>query len=215
MKKAVIGFIGILFFFFQSSFAQQTTEKENTSELDKSIYFSAGLNVSIPVHIMMYRSHRLAIGANARAFKNIAPKTQFGLKFDYDYRFTKNNSRKQITPESTLEERALHSNFSLFSLKPNVQFDLGSNWYLGVETGAGYVLSDADPAFGMGFVSEFAGPQQFGISSGLYLGKYLLLGPKKDKLGISLDLNQFLAHGHAENSIGIKCYYVFRKKHGN
>lgn len=211
MKKAAILVTGILFFFFQNTFAQQITEKENPSPIDKSIYYSAGLNFSLPVHIMMYRSHRLAVGVNARAFKKISPKTDLGLKFDYDYRFTKSKSKKLITPESTLEERALHSNFSLFCLKPNVQFNFKSDWYLGAETGIGYVLSDADPHFGLGFVSEFAGPQQFGICSGLYLGKYLLFGPQKNKLGLSLDLTQFLAHGHAENSLGLKCYYAFGK----
>ncbi len=215
MKKAAILVTGILFFFFQNALAQQITENENSSPIDKSIYFSAGLNFSLPVHIMMYRSHRLAVGVNARAFKKISPKTELGLKFDYDYRFIKSKSKKLITPESTLEERALHSNFSLFCLKPNIQFDLGSNWYLGAETGVGYVLSDADPHFGLGFVSEFAGPQQFGICSGLYLGKYLLVGPQKDKIGISMDLTQFLAHGHAENSLGLKFCYVFNKHHSS
>jgi len=211
MKKLSFIITVIIFFILQNGFAQEVTENENTASYNKSIFYSAGLNASLPVHIMMYRSHRLAIGVNARAFRKIAPRTELGLKFDYDYRFTKKNPRKLEIPESYYAKKALYSNFSLFCLKPNIQFNLNYNWYLGMESGVGFVLSDASPDIGMGFVSEFNGPQQFGICSGIYLGKYLFVGPQKHKIGISLDLTQFLAHWHAENSLGLKFNYTFKK----
>lgn len=208
MKKSPVVFVSVMLLVLQSCFAQQTDEKKVISEQNKLIFLEAGINLSLPVHIQMYRTHRLAIGVNARVWKKISPKGELGIKVDYDYRFIKRNSRI-LTPESTLEERALHSNFSLICIKPNVQFNLNSNWYWGVESGLGYAISDADSKFGLGFVSEFAGPQQIGLCSGLYLGKHFIIGAKKKKLGLSLDFTQFLAHGHAENSLGLKLKYRF------
>ena len=57
------------------------------------------------------------------------------------------------------------------------------------------------------FVSEYGDHQQFGICSGLYVGRYFMISPDKNKLGVSINLTQFLAHGHAENSLGFKFNY--------
>lgn len=179
-------------------------------ELNESIIIESGINLSLPVHIEMYRSHRLAIGANIRIAEKITSTTEFGFRAEYDYRFTKNN-HPVVPTESTVKERALYRNFSLFTIKPNLQFNLNSNWCLGAETGIGYVLSDEDPNIGFGFVSEFNGPTPFGWCSGIYLGKYLA----KNKFNISLNLTNFVAHGHAENTLGLKFNYCFNKSGDN
>lgn len=208
MKNIQIVFLIITLVAVEFVSAQEIDQGHISFKKDNLIHLESGINLSLPVHIMMYRSHRLAIGVNARAWKKISPRWELGLKADYDYRFIKRNSRV-LTPESTLKERALHSNFSLICIKPNVQFNLNSGWYWGAETGVGYAISDADKDFGLGFVSEFDGPQQFGICSGLYLGKYFNVGRKKKELSLSMDLTQFLAHWHAENSLGFKLKYRF------
>lgn len=205
MKKITILIISLMLLTVQLIFAQEIIISPKQT---KPINLEAGINLSLPAHIEMYRSHRLEIGINVRAWKKISPKWDLGIKADYDYWFIKKNSRI-LTAESTLSDRALHSNFSLICIKPNVQFNLNSNWYWGAETGLGYVISDEDSKIGMGFVSEFAGPQQFGLCSSLYLGKYFIISSKKKKLGLSMDFTQFLAHGHAENSLGIKLKYRF------
>jgi hypothetical protein len=194
----------------QFIYAQNKTENTILSKDKKPFYLETGINASLPVHIQMYRSHRLALGINARAGKIISRKLELGIRFDYDYRFIKKGSRI-LTPESTLTERALHSNFSLFSIKPNVQFNLNSNYFLGVETGLGYALSDEDSKIGLGFVSEYASDQQFGLCSGLYFGKSFDIGSNKDKISLSLNFSQFLALGHAENSLGLRINYLFLK----
>lgn len=208
MKKITIVFLGVMLMIIQFTSAQTLSENNVSSQDKKKICLEAGINLSLPVHIEMYRSHRLAIGVNARAWGKISERGEIGLRVDYDYRFIKKNSRV-LTPESTLEERALHSNFSLISIKPNIQFNLNDNWYWGAETGLGYVISDEDNKIGMGFVSEFDGPLQFGLSSNLYLGKHFAIGDRKNKLGLSLNLTQFLAHWHAENSLGLRLNYRF------
>jgi hypothetical protein len=175
-------------------------------ETDNSFVLESGINLSLPVHIQMYRSHRLGIGVNLRAAEKITPTTEFGVRAEYDYRFTKKN-HPDVPPESTVKERALYRNFSLFAIKPNIQFNLKSNWCLGAESGVGYAISDEDPKIGLGFVDEYNGPTRFGSCSGIYLGKYLA----NDKLNISLNLTNFIAHGHAENTLGLKFNYCFIK----
>lgn len=193
----------------QSISAQGKLYIDSTKKEKKPIYFESGINASLPVHIEMYRTHRLAIGVNVRVGKIISRKLELGIRFDYDYRFIRKNTRI-LTPESTLEERASHNNFSLFSLKPNIQFNMNSHWFWGAETGVGYVLSDEDRKIGMGFVSEYASDQQFGACSGLYVGRYFNINSNKNKLGVSLNLTQFLARGHAENSLGLRFNYRFK-----
>lgn len=175
-------------------------------EQDNSFVLESGINLSLPVHIQMYRSHRLGIGVNLRIAEKITPTTDFGIRAEYDYRFTKEN-HPAVPPESTVEERALYRNFSLFAIKPNIQFNLKRNWNLGAESGVGYVISDEDSKIGLGFVSEFNGPTRFGSCSGIYMGKYF----PKNKLNISLNLTNFVAHGHAENTLGLKFNYYFYK----
>lgn len=189
-------------------YAQTQTEHIDTSPNKKNLFLESGINSSLPVHIQMYRSHRLAIGLNARLGKRISRRCELAIRFDYDYRFIKKNS-SDLTSESTIEERALHSNFSLFSLKPNFQLNFNRNWYWGIESGVGYALSDADSKIGLGFISEYGEEQSFGLCSGLYLGKRFSIGPKKNKFGISMDFTQFLARGHAENSLGLRLNYRF------
>lgn len=173
-----------------------------------TFYFESGVQVSIPVHIMMYRSHRLAVGANFRIMKPITEKTTIGIRVDYEYRFTKINNLT-IVPDSTLAEQARYRNFIILSLKPNVQFKLQSNWFLGIETGVGYAISDANKGIGLGFVSEFAGPQRFGLCSNLFIGKHFNV--LNYKMNLTLYLSQYLAHGHAENALGLRFNYQFNK----
>ncbi|MDI6049627.1 hypothetical protein QLS31_07280 [Flavobacterium sp. XS2P24] len=210
MKKIFVLLTTLLLLVGQFTYAQNKTENTILSKDKKPFYLETGINASLPVHIQMYRSHRLALGINARAGKIISRKLELGIRFDYDYRFIRKGSRI-LTPESTLTERALHSNFSLFSIKPNIQFNLNSNYFLGVETGLGYALSDEDSKIGLGFVSEYASDQQFGLCSGLYFGKSFDIGSNKDKISLSLNFTQFLALGHAENSLGLRINYLFLK----
>ena len=58
---------GILVLIIQLCVSSISEAQENDA-----IYFESGVQVSIPVHIMMYRSHRLAIGANFRIMKPIS-----------------------------------------------------------------------------------------------------------------------------------------------
>lgn len=208
MRKIFILLTTLLALAGQFINAQNNTENTIFLKDNKSFYMEAGINASLPVHIQMYRSHRLAIGINAKVGKIISRKLELGIRFDYDYRFIKQGSRI-LTPESTLTERALHSNFSLFCLKPNIQFNLKSNYYFGAETGLGYVLSDEDGKIGLGFVTEYASDQQFGLCSGIYFGKSFIIQSTKNKINLSMDLTQFLAHGHAENSLGLRINYRF------
>ena len=209
MKKILMLLFSIFILTGQSICAQSKLDSDSTKKEKKPIYFESGINDSLPVHIEMYRTHRLAIGVNARVGKIISRKLELGIRFDYDYRFIRKNTRI-LTSESTLQERASHNNFSLFSLKPNIQFNMNSHWFWGAETGVGYVLSDEDRKIGMGFVSEYASDQQFGACSGLYLGRYFNINSNKNKLGVSLNLTQFLARGHAENSLGLRFNYRFK-----
>lgn len=199
MKKFIDYIMTILLLLFvQFAFAQK--EQQNP------IVLESGFNLSLPVHIEMYRSHRLGIGVNLRVAEKITPTTEFGLRAEYDYRFTKKNL-PAVPPESTVKERALYRNFSLFAIKPNIQFNLKSNWCLGAESGVGYAISDEDPKIGLGFVDEYNGPTRFGSCSGIYVGKYF----SKKKYNISLNLTNFIAHGHAENTLGLKFNYCFFK----
>jgi hypothetical protein len=210
MKKIFVLLTTLLLLVGQFIYAQNKPENTILSKDKKPFYLETGINLSLPVHIQMYRSHRLAVGINAKAGKIISRKLELGIRFDYDYRFIKKGSRI-LSPESTLTERALHSNFSLFSIKPNVQFNLNSNYFWGVETGLGYALSDEDGKIGLGFVSEYASDQQFGLCSGLYFGKSFGIGSNKDKISLSLNFTQFLALGHAENSLGLRINYLLLK----
>lgn len=208
MKKILILLFTSVLLLGNPIYAQTTLKPSNITKEKKTIYFESGINASLPVHIEMYRSHRLAIGANARVGKIISKKLELGFRFDYDYRFIKQNSRI-LTSESTLTERAEHNNFSLFCLKPNIQFNMNSHWFIGAEAGIGYAISDEGHHIGLGFVEEYNARQQFGACSGLYFGRYFSLNPHEKKLGISMNLTQFLAHGHAENSLGFKINYRF------
>jgi hypothetical protein len=209
MKKIPIVFSSIMLLFVQFIIAQTAPENDVSSKQNKKICFETGINLSIPVHIQMYRSHKFEIGFNVRAWEKISPKWDLGIKADYDYWLVKKNI-PTFTSESTLKERTLYSNFSIFSIKVNTQYSFSPKWYWGVESGVGYALSDADKKFGLGFVSEFGGgAQQFGLSSAFYLGRYFIIGNKKNRLGLSMDFTQFLAHGHAENSLSLKAKYRF------
>jgi hypothetical protein len=207
MKQIQLLLIGMSLLVIQQNKAQDKPEMSTYQNSNNSTVIEAGINASLPAHIEMYRSHRLAIGANVRIAKKITSTTEFGFRFEYDYRFAKKN-HPEVPPESTIKEKALYRNFSLFTIKPNIQFNLNSNWSLGVDSGIGYALSDEDPNIGLGFVSEYNGPTQFGWCSGIYLGKYLA----KNKFNIALSFTNFVSHGHAENSLGLKFNYSFNKK---
>lgn len=209
MKKILVLLTTLSLLVGHFVYAQNKTENIILSKDKRPFYLETGINVSLPVHIQMYRSHRLALGINARAGKIISRKLELGIRFDYDYRFIKKDTQILITPESTLTERALHSNFSLISIKPNIQFNLNSNYFWGVETGLGYALSEEDGKIGLGFVSEYASDQQFGLCSGIYFGKSFVTSSNKNEVNLSLNFTQFLALGHAENSLGLRINYRF------
>jgi hypothetical protein len=59
MKKLAVILVTIILFATQFCAAQQTSERETTNELAKSIFLEGGVNISVPVHIQMYRSHRV------------------------------------------------------------------------------------------------------------------------------------------------------------
>lgn len=205
MDKKILYFVALLSISF--SFAQKKIlEKNSTKKTNSIINIEVGCNVSIPVHIMMFRTHGLAIGGNLRAWKTISPQLNLGIKLDYDYRFRKKTD-EILTSENTIIERASHSNYSIIAIKPNLQYNTKFHWFLGAEIGVGFAISDEDSKIGLGFVSEYGGPQQFGLNSGIYLGRYFRINKDTNKLGVSLDLNQFMAHGHAENNLGIKLKY--------
>lgn len=208
MKKILVLLTTLSLLVGQSIYAQNKTENAILSIDKKPIYVEAGVNLSIPAHDDLMRSHLIAIGFNARTAKKISEKWELGIRAEYDYRF----ARKvigYITAESTLKERAKHSNFSLMSIKPSVQYNFNSTFYCGIETGVGYAISDYDSKIGLGFVEEYDGHTQFGSCSGLYIGKYYLIGSKDRKMGLSLSWTNFLAEDHAENSIGLKLNYHF------
>jgi hypothetical protein len=209
MKKISIIFLSVMLLAVEFTMAQTLPDNDVYAKPHKKNYIESGINLSIPVHIQMYRSHKFEIGANVRAWQRVSPKWDLGMKFDYDYWLIKKNT-PVLTPDTPLKERALYSNFSIFSLKVNTQYSFTPKWYWGVESGVGYALSDADRKFGLGFVSEFGGgAQQFGLSSAVYIGRSFRIGNKKNKLGLSMDFTQFLAHGHAENSLSLKVKYRF------
>jgi hypothetical protein len=203
MKNNLVLLIAIILFGFQYVFAQKESEKNILLSENKPIYLESGINLSIPAHDDMMKTHLITIGFNVKAAKKISKKWDMGIRAEYDYRFTRKNIG-DITAESTLKERALHTNFSLISIKPGVQYNFNSKFYCGAETGIGYAISDYNSKIGLGFVEEYDGHTQFGSCSGLYLGKYYLIGPKDQKIGLSLSWTNFFAEDHSENSIGIK-----------
>jgi hypothetical protein len=200
MKKITIVIVSVMLLGVQLLFAQE--------EQNKSIHLETGFNLSLPVHIEMYRTHRIAIGINLRASKKISSKKEIGVRVEYDYRFAR-KTPAAITAD--VQERAKHRNFSLICVKPNIQFNFKSKWFMGAESGLGYAISDENNSIGMGFVSEYAEEQRFGSCSGLYFGKYFLIGPNKNRIGLSLNLTNFLSNGHAENTLGLKFNYCFKK----
>jgi hypothetical protein len=214
MKQIQLLYIGVFLLAIQQIKAQEKPEMNTYQKPSNSIILETGIYLSLPVHIEMYRTHRLGIGLTFRAAKKITTKTDIGVRLDYDYRFARDlppDFTNVHSPEEETIERALHRNFSLICIKPNVQFNLKSRWFLGLETGVGYAISDENGKIGLGFVSEYAGEAQFGFCSGAYLGKYFSLDHKKKDFGISLNLTNFVSHGHAENSLGLKFNYVFNK----
>jgi hypothetical protein len=59
------------------------------------------------------------------------------------------------------------------------------------------------------FVPEYNGEAQFGSCSDI--SWYFTAGTNQRKLGISLNLTNFVAKGHAENTLGLKFNYCFLK----
>lgn len=212
MKNFQIVLVSVMALIGQSIYSQKMPHEDISTQQDKPIYLEAGINLSLPVHIEMYRTHRLAIGINTRAAKKVSEKWELGVRIEYDYRFTRRNL-PEIDPDITdeVQRRALHRNFGLISIKPNAQYNFKSQWYWGAESGIGYAISDENGKIGLGFVSEYNGRAQLGSCSGLYLGKYFSIDNKEKKLGVSLNLTNFVVKGHAENVLGLKFNYRFRK----
>ena len=120
MKTTSVILVSMGLLVSQLCIAQQTDEERAISEENKSILLEGGINVSLPVHIELYRTHRYAVGANLRVSKKISPKTELGIRTEYDYRF----ARPIPDMTGTIKGRALHSNFSLITLKPGIQFSI-------------------------------------------------------------------------------------------
>jgi hypothetical protein len=214
MKKSAVILTTIIMFAIQFCIAQQTSEKETSNELDKAIFLEGGFNLSVPVHIQMYRSHRVGIGLNLRAAKKISEKTELGIRAEYDYRFARNISPDLSDikdPFDEVKKRALCRNFGLFAVKPNMQFYFKRQWFLGLESGIGYAISDENSSIGLGFVDEYSGDARFGWCSGIYLGKYFPHGNVPRQFGISLNLTNYVLKAHAENTLGLKFNYCFNK----
>lgn len=214
MKKITLLYICVMLVTMQLIVAQKMPDEGISSKHNKSIFLEAGVNLSLPVHIEMYRTHRLAIGINARAAKKISRKWEVGIRAEYDYRFTRRNLPEMSADPDILGEvlkRAAHRNFSLICIKPNVQYNSNSEWYWGAETGIGYAISDEGGKIGLGFVEEYDEHEQLGSCSGIYVGKYFTFHTKKKKLGLSMYLTNFLAEGHAENTLGLRFNYCFDK----
>jgi hypothetical protein len=72
------------------------------------------------------------------------------------------------------------------------------------------LLFQTKTIIGLGFVPEYNGEAQFGSCSG-YILVYFTAGTNQRKLGISLNLTNFVAKGHAENTLGLKFNYCFLK----
>jgi hypothetical protein len=214
MEKISIAFVSVLLLAVQLTHAQKEQGKKFYSIQNKRIYWEAGINLSLPAHDDLLRTHTLAIGINVRASRSISSKINIGLKAEYSYRFAKEirsglKNDPDITDETII--RASHRNFSLICLKPNVQFNLRSHCFFGVETGIGYAISEGNSTIGFGFVEEYNGKAQLGSCSGLYLGKYFVIGTNKKGLGLSLNWSNFLIKSHAENFAGIGLKYCFNK----
>lgn len=192
MKKITILITSFSLLFIQFVFSQ--------NKQDKTFQIESGINISVPVHIEMYRTHRLGIGFNAKISERFSEKLELGIRADYDYRFTNTYNH------DTIKVEASRKNFGIISIKPGVQFNLKSQWFCGVETGLGYAISDENKKIGLGFVSEYRGEAQFGSCSSLYVGKYV----QKD-LGFSLNFTNFVANWHAENTLAIKMNYRFNR----
>jgi hypothetical protein len=90
-----------------------------------------------------------------------------------------------------------------------VQFELRKKLVLGVETGVGYALSDENNSIGLGFISEYNGKRSLDRARNIL--KYFTAGANDRTLGISLNLTNFVAKGHAENTLGLKFNYCFKK----
>lgn len=214
MKKSAVILTTIILFAIQFCSAQQASLQQTTNELENPIFLEAGFNISLPVHIQMYRSHRVGIGVNIRAAKRISEKAELGIRAEYDYRFARNIAPDLSDIQGPFDEtkkRALYKNFGLFAVKPNLQFYFRRQWFLGLESGIGYAISDENSSIGLGFVSEYSGDARFGWCSGINLGKYFSYDSVPRKFGISLNLTNFVLKGHAENTLGIKFNYCFNK----
>jgi hypothetical protein len=104
MKKLAVILVTIILFATQFCAAQQTSERETTNELAKSIFLEGGVNISVPVHIQMYRSHRVGIGLSVRTAKKIFQKTELAIRIEYDYRFARNMSPDLSDIQSPFDE---------------------------------------------------------------------------------------------------------------
>jgi hypothetical protein len=104
MKKLAVILVTIILFATQFCAAQQTSERETTNELAKSIFLEGGVNIAVPVHIQMYRSHRVGIGLNVRTAKKILQKTELAIRIEYDYRFARNMSPDLSDIQSPFDE---------------------------------------------------------------------------------------------------------------
>ena len=135
MKNITILITSFSLLFIQFLFSQ--------NKQDKTFLIESGINISVPVHIEMYRTHRLGIGFNARVSGRFSEKLELGIRADYDYRFTNKYNH------DTIKVEASRKNFGIISIKPGVQFNLKSQWFWGVETGLGYAISDENKKIGL------------------------------------------------------------------
>jgi hypothetical protein len=76
------------------------------------LLLEGGVNLSVSVHEELYQTHRAGVGINVRASMRISPKTELGIRGEYDYRFVRN-----ISPDTrNCDRKSFTQNFSLFAL---------------------------------------------------------------------------------------------------
>jgi hypothetical protein len=168
-------------------------------------YLEVGINFSTPAHDDLLLTHSHAIGFSIRKVKVITMKLALGIRAEYEYRFAKKYDKNSIIPKN-----ASNRGFSLFSIKPNIQFNLRNQWFWGAETGLGYVISDYNNKIGLGFIEEYDGCTQFGSCSGLYIGKFISMRSSKTPLNLSLYWSNFFSENHAENFVGLRFNYLIK-----
>ncbi|MBK7558989.1 MAG: hypothetical protein IPI54_12395 [Chitinophagaceae bacterium] len=172
----------------------------------KHISLDAGFNVSLPAHDDLMRTHTLGMGITARAMVPISKRWNIGIRAEFDHRFAKKNY-----PDSVLKFTNKHSNYSMMSLKPGVQFNFRPRYFAGLGAGMAYVMLQNDSKTGFGFVEEFDGSTQIGYSMEIYAGKKFNYWHGRKNLALSIYWLFFYAERHGESAVGLRSSYLFSR----